>query len=135
MATGVRKGRIPKRAVTFLLCIGCVGEEGCGPFEDAALSHTGGLLHLGCRSLIEALSKAAVPAGPPAAEVSELHPDCSSYLDVYARHGLATEKAYFAHCVHCTPPERLAMKERHCKVGTRPQCGGGWRGYRGHKQY
>ncbi|MBS0411233.1 MAG: guanine deaminase [Proteobacteria bacterium] len=35
------------------------------------------------------------------ARVAELFPDAADYLDVYARHGLLTDRSVFAHCVHC----------------------------------
>jgi guanine deaminase len=38
--------------------------------------------------------------------VRSLHPDCTSYSDVYDKHGLYTSRSYMAHCVHCARPER-----------------------------
>lgn len=38
--------------------------------------------------------------------VRSLHPDCTSYSDVYDKHGLYTPRSYMAHCVHCARPER-----------------------------
>lgn len=37
--------------------------------------------------------------------VRELFPECSDYLDVYARHGLAGQRSVFAHCVHLSDGE------------------------------
>ena len=34
--------------------------------------------------------------------VAELFPGASDYLDVYARHGLVTDRSVFAHCVHAS---------------------------------
>lgn len=45
------------------------------------------------------------------ARVSELFPDARDYLDVYARHGLATPRSVFAHCVH-TSRDALARMQR-----------------------
>ncbi|ETV98865.1 guanine deaminase [Aphanomyces invadans] len=44
--------------------------------------------------------------------VRDLHPDCSSYAEVYDRHGLLNERAYMAHCIWCTPDERSLLKSR-----------------------
>lgn len=33
-------------------------------------------------------------------QVAQLFPDAADYLDVYARHGLLTDRSVFAHCVH-----------------------------------
>ncbi|CAM9238071.1 unnamed protein product [Choristocarpus tenellus] len=41
--------------------------------------------------------------------VKELHPECSSYSDVYRRYGLMHERSYFAHCVHSCGEERAMM--------------------------
>ena len=44
--------------------------------------------------------------------VSELHPECSSYADVYDKHGLMTNHTVMAHCVHNTPEEIELFKSR-----------------------
>lgn len=38
--------------------------------------------------------------------VSELHPECENYADIYQRYNLLYEKSYFAHCCHCTTDEK-----------------------------
>lgn len=45
------------------------------------------------------------------ARVRELFPECRSYLDVYARHGLLRERAVYAHCIHLEPGDRRIMAE------------------------
>lgn len=44
--------------------------------------------------------------------VSELHPECNSYADVYDKHDLMTPQTVMAHCVHNTPEEIALFKER-----------------------
>lgn len=44
--------------------------------------------------------------------VKELHPECSSYADVYDQHGLLHDRTYLAHCVHCTGGELALLAER-----------------------
>lgn len=44
--------------------------------------------------------------------VRSLHPDCTSYSDVYDKHGLYTSRSYMAHCVHCARPERDLVLQR-----------------------
>ncbi|KAF0682320.1 Aste57867_25547 [Aphanomyces stellatus] len=44
--------------------------------------------------------------------VQALHPDCSSYADVYDKHGLMTDRTYMAHCIWCSGDERAMMKTR-----------------------
>ncbi|ETV73420.1 guanine deaminase, variant [Aphanomyces astaci] len=44
--------------------------------------------------------------------VQALHPDCSSYAEVYDRHGLLNDRTYMAHCIWCTHDERSLMKNR-----------------------
>lgn len=44
--------------------------------------------------------------------VKQLHPEAESYLDVYNRAGLVTNRSIFAHCVFCTMAELDLMKER-----------------------
>ena len=43
------------------------------------------------------------------ARVRELFPESSSYLDVYARHGLLRERAIYAHCIHLDLQDRKRM--------------------------
>ncbi|KAH9081326.1 hypothetical protein LEN26_021368 [Aphanomyces euteiches] len=44
--------------------------------------------------------------------VRELYPDCSTYAEVYDRHGLMTERTYMAHCIWCSQDERSMIKSR-----------------------
>lgn len=44
--------------------------------------------------------------------VSQLQPEASSYLDVYDRAGLVTNRSIFAHCVYCTESELELMSKR-----------------------
>ena len=43
--------------------------------------------------------------------VRELAPEADHYADVYDRAGLLHERSYMAHCVHCCPKERAALRE------------------------
>ncbi len=43
--------------------------------------------------------------------VKELHPESSSYADVYRNHNLMTSRTVMAHCVHNTPDELEIFKE------------------------
>lgn len=43
--------------------------------------------------------------------VSDLFPDCQSYLDVYRQHGLLTDRSVFAHCIHLTDEEHRALQD------------------------
>lgn len=45
------------------------------------------------------------------AYVGELFPDARDYLDVYARHGLLTDRSVFAHCVHADDGVLRRMRE------------------------
>jgi len=38
--------------------------------------------------------------------VSEIHPECKSYSDVYEKHGLLNDKTIMAHAVYLTPEEK-----------------------------
>ena len=44
------------------------------------------------------------------ARVGELFPGAHDYLDVYARHGLVTDRSVFAHCVHSSDDALRRMK-------------------------
>lgn len=44
--------------------------------------------------------------------VSELHPECKNYADVYDAHGLLTPQTIMAHCVHTTDEEIECFRER-----------------------
>lgn len=44
--------------------------------------------------------------------VSELHPECASYADVYDKMGLLTDRTIMAHCVHNTDEEIQLMADR-----------------------
>ncbi|KAL2915817.1 hypothetical protein HK105_204518 [Polyrhizophydium stewartii] len=44
--------------------------------------------------------------------VAALHPECTSYSDVYARYGLLTSRTIMAHCVHLSRAERDLLRER-----------------------
>ena len=41
--------------------------------------------------------------------VKELFPEAGGYLDVYARHGLLTNRSVFAHCIHLNDSEFAAL--------------------------
>ena len=42
--------------------------------------------------------------------VKELHPECSSYTDVYEKYGLLNGKTIMAHCVHVNDDEQKTLK-------------------------
>ena len=44
--------------------------------------------------------------------VKDLHPEASSYTDVYDRAGLLSQKTVMAHCVHLTDCELETLKSR-----------------------
>jgi len=44
--------------------------------------------------------------------VRELHPECDTYTGVYDRYGLLHDRAYYAHCCHCSKGERKMMQVR-----------------------
>ncbi|KAL0592662.1 hypothetical protein ABG067_000227 [Albugo candida] len=48
--------------------------------------------------------------------VRKLHPDCSSYTQVYDCHGLLHERSYMAHCIWCTSEERQLLVQRQSGV-------------------
>lgn len=48
--------------------------------------------------------------------VRELHPECSSYGQVYERYNLLHPAAYMAHCVHSDPEERALLHRTGCGV-------------------
>jgi len=52
--------------------------------------------------------------------VGSLHPDCSSYTDVYDKHGLLTHKTVMAHCIHLSDEEITTLKARQCGVSHCP---------------
>ena len=43
--------------------------------------------------------------------VASLHPECSSYWETYAKHGLWNERTLMAHCVWSDEEERKAMRD------------------------
>jgi guanine deaminase len=48
--------------------------------------------------------------------VSSLHPDCSTYADVYDKYGLLHSSSYMAHCCHSSPEERVLLSQRETGV-------------------
>nr|CCA23957.1 guanine deaminase putative [Albugo laibachii Nc14] len=48
--------------------------------------------------------------------VRELHPECSSYTQVYDHHGLLHERSYMAHCIWCSDKERALLAQRQSGV-------------------
>lgn len=44
------------------------------------------------------------------AAVAARFPDAAHYLDVYARHGLCTERSLFGHCIHLSDPEWTSLR-------------------------
>eukprot|EP01034_Spumella_vulgaris_P021277 gene21277-27300_t len=48
--------------------------------------------------------------------VSSLHPDCSTYADVYDKYGLLHSSVYMAHCCHSSPEERALLSQRETGV-------------------
>lgn len=52
--------------------------------------------------------------------VRSLHPEASSYTDVYDRHGLLTKKTIMAHCVHLSEDEMDTLKARQTGVAHCP---------------
>ena len=50
--------------------------------------------------------------------VRALHPESTTYADVYVQHGLMPMETpvYMAHCIHCGSGERSILKERGCGV-------------------
>lgn len=52
--------------------------------------------------------------------VQELHPECSSYADVYDSCGLLTPKTYMAHCVFCPPEERTLLFDKQVGISHCP---------------
>ena len=52
--------------------------------------------------------------------VQELHPECENYTDVYRTYGLLHERAYFAHCCHCSTDEQALLKVHEAGVAHCP---------------
>ena len=48
--------------------------------------------------------------------VAALHPECTSYAEVYRVYGLLHEASYMAHCVHSDDAERALLVETGCGV-------------------
>ncbi|ASK66305.1 guanine deaminase [Brachybacterium avium] len=58
------------------------------------------------------------------AQVRELFPAASGYLDTYTRHGLVTERSVFAHNVHPEPAELAALAAAGAAVAHCPSSNG-----------
>ncbi|MCR5289730.1 MAG: amidohydrolase family protein [Treponema sp.] len=61
--------------------------------------------------------------------VKELHPECSSYTDVYHRYNLLNEKTVMAHCVHPDKTEQEQLRQSgtfiaHCPQSNVNLCSG-----------
>ena len=52
--------------------------------------------------------------------VQDLHPECENYTDVYKTYGLLHERAYFAHCCHCSNGEQDVLKDHKAGVAHCP---------------
>lgn len=52
--------------------------------------------------------------------VQDLHPECENYTDVYRTYGLLHERAYFAHCCHCSNGEQDVLKDHKAGVSHCP---------------
>jgi len=52
--------------------------------------------------------------------VAQLFPEAEDYLDVYARHGLLTGRAVFAHCVHADDDMRRRLAAADAAIATCP---------------
>lgn len=53
--------------------------------------------------------------------VAKLHPECSSYTDVYKKYGLLDDKTIMAHCVHVSEVEQKTLKENGTFIAHCPQ--------------
>jgi guanine deaminase len=52
--------------------------------------------------------------------VKKLFPDCSDYLGVYEKFGLATSHSVFAHCLHMSPSEWVRLGKAGCGIAHCP---------------
>ena len=43
--------------------------------------------------------------------VKATHPDCEEYYQTYEKHGLWNNRTLMAHCVHCSPAEKEALRK------------------------